>query len=437
MQIKREQLNPTTVKLVIAADPAALDEAKQTALRQLARTMKLSGFRPGKAPLSLVERNADPAALQTEVLDNALNRLYGAALDKERLRPVDQPAISLTKFVPFTTLEFTAEVQVIGEVRLPDYKKLQVAKKPATVTDKDVDEVIKALRTRAAEKSPVARAAQNGDEVVIDFFGKDAQTNEPVNGAEGKGYPLLLGSDTFIPGFETNLIGLLADAKKSFTLAFPKDYGVKALQNRKVTFDVTVTEVREVTEPALDDEFAATVGPVKTVSELKSDINKQLLSEKQAEADRAYQNELVEKLAAGTTAAIPDVLIDEEVTRAEQDLRQNLSYRGQTFEAYLEEQGKDEAAYRAELRGPATERVKAGLALSEVAEQEGLRVTPEELSRRIQLLKGRYSDKAMQAELDKPASARSIASAILTEKTIAKLVEYASAAGKKPLSPKE
>ncbi|HVU59781.1 MAG TPA: trigger factor [Candidatus Saccharimonadales bacterium] len=430
MQITREQLTPTTVRLTVAADPAFLANTKTEVLQRLGRQMKVAGFRPGKAPLPIIEKQADPSTLQSQFLDAALNHLYGDALDQEKLRPVAQPNLTIQTFVPFSTLEFVAEVEAIGDIKLPDYTKIKLPKPTAGVTAKDVDEVVHTLQQRAAERKAVDRAAKNGDETTIDFNGKDAKTDEPVKGADGQGYPLLLGSDTFIPGFETNLVGMKAGETKTFVLTFPKDYGVAALQNRKVSFTVTVTKVQEVAEPKLDDAFAAKVGPFKSLAALREDIRKQLSAEKQREADRAYENELIEKIAAGTTVAIPSVLIDEEVQRAEAELRQNLAYRGQTWPEYLQELGQSEVDYRASLRGPAELRVKAGLALTEIAEREHLSVTPEELSIRLQLLKGQYQDKTMQAELEKPANVRSIMSGMLSDKTIATLVDYATAADK-------
>ena len=425
MQIKREQLNLTTVKLTLTADKALLDDTKQAVLKRLGKNMKLSGFRPGHEPLTVVERNADSSVLQSEFLDEVLNRMYGAALEQEKLRPVAQPKVSIQKFVPFTDLEITAEVEVIGDVKLPDYKKIKLAKKAVAVTEKDIDDVVHSLQQRVAEKKEVTRAAKNGDEVIIDFAGRDAKTGDAIKGADGKSYPLTLDSDTFIPGFESNVTGMKPGEQKEFILVFPKDYGVKALQSRKVIFSVTLNKVQEVSLPKADDTFAGKIGPFKTLASLRDDIKKQLVSEKQSEADRAFENELLDKIADKTTVAIPAMLIDEEVNRAEQEVRQNLTYRGQTWQEYLDSIQQTEDAYRASLREPAERRVKAGLVLTEVAEQEGITVTSEEFQLRMQLLKGQYaSDKQMQAELEKPENARSILSSMLTEKTIARLSEY-------------
>lgn len=200
MQVHKTPLTDTRIKLTVQADQELLDSVKQEVLQQLRREVKIPGFRAGKVPLELVEKNVEPQTLQSQFLDAALNRMYSAALMEQNIRPVAQPSVSITKFVPFTTLEFDAEVDVIGDVILPDYKKVRLERKPVNVTAKNVDEVVQNLRLRMAEKKPVERAAKDKDEVWIDFTGEDAKTHEPIAGADGKDYPLVLGSNTFIPG---------------------------------------------------------------------------------------------------------------------------------------------------------------------------------------------------------------------------------------------
>lgn len=426
MQVTQKNLSDTTVQLNLVADAEMLQSAKTEALTTLAKSVKLQGFRQGKAPLNLVEKNVDPATLQSEFLDIAMNQLYVAALDDKKLRPVAQPKVTVKKFVPFDSLELEVEVEVVGAVKLADYKKMSVEKPAVSITAKDVEAVITNLRTRDAEKVDVTRAAKDSDEVTIDFAGVDAKTKEAINGADGKGYPLVLGSNTFIPGFEPNLIGMKPGDTKSFDITFPKDYGVSALQNRDVTFTVTVHKVKEVKEAKLDDAFAAKVGPFKTVAELKADIKKQLESEKEYQADREYSDKLILAIAEASTVAIPSVLIDEQIDRMEQEERQNLVYRGQTWQEHLEAEGVTEEEHRKNLSKDAELRVKAGLILSEIAEAEKITVTPEELEIRMQLLKGQYPDAQMQAEIEKPENRRDIVSRILSEKTIAKLKEYAA-----------
>ncbi len=419
MNVKRTNKSETEVTLSITASSADLDSIKQHVLKRLAADVKMQGFRKGTAPLALVEKNIDQSLLQTEFLDEAMSHLYSSAAQEEKLRPVTRPDVQIKKFVPFTSLEFDVTTSIIGAVKLPDYKTIKAEKPKVAVVAKDVDEVIKSLQTRAAQQKDVNRAAKSGDQVVIDFLGKDTK-GEPVAGADGKDYPLVLGSDTFIPGFEDNMVGMKAEEEKTFTLTFPKDYGVAALASKDVAFTVTVKKVQELAKPALDDAFAATVGPFKTVAELKTDVKKQLTAEREAEATRNYQNELVGKIVDKTTVALPQALIDQQVVYNIDEVRRNLTYKGQTFEEFLKVEGSTEEDYKKKVIEPQAERqLKTSIALSEIAEKEKLLVTPEELEIRLQLLKGQYAqDQMMQAELDKPENRQDIAQRMLTEKVL-------------------
>jgi trigger factor len=428
MQVKKTTQSPTKLTLTVVATEKELAPIKKHTLGHFQGKVKVAGFREGKVPAEVLEKNVDANSLQTEFLGEAIEQLYVAAANDQQIRPVDRPEISIKKFVPFTQLEFDAEVEVLGEVKLPDYKKTKMTKPSATVTADDVKEVIESLRTRMAEKKDVDRASKDGDQVSIDFAGVDAKTKEPIKGADGKDYPLVLGSNTFIPGFEPELVGLRPGEEKSFTITFPKDYGVAALQNRKVAFTVTVTKIQEIVKPKLDDEFAAKAGPVKTVAELKADIKKQLAQEKQLKADRDFESDLVRDIASKSTVDVPNTLVEDQIERLMRDLQQNIMYRGLTIQEYLEQEGKTEEEYRQDVVRPqAQDRVKASLVLAEIADAEKLDVTPEELEIRMQSLKSEYSsDAQMQAELDKPEARRDVAARLLTEKTISKLVGYAT-----------
>lgn len=425
MQTTTKYENDTKVKLTVTAEAAELTVIKEHVLKHLASSQSnIPGFRKGKAPLNLIEKQLDPAVLQSEFLQHAINDLFIQAIEKENLRTVSQPQVDVTKFVAFTTLEFTAEVEVVGKVTLPDYTKIKVTKPTTAVTDKEVEEVIESLRTRAAERKEVKRAAKDGDEVTIDFSGVDAKTKEVIPGADGKEYALVIGSNTFIPGFEPEVIGLKVGDEKSFDIVFPEDYGQKSLQNKKVTFTIKAHKIQEMVLPKLDDAFAKSVGPFKTVAELKEDIKKQLATDKERSAEQQLENELVQKIAEKTEVALPKVLVDDQIDRLEQEEKQNLMYRGQTWQEHLKDEGLTEEEHREKNRDQAELRVKAGLVLSEIAEAEKLQVTPEELEVQIQILKGQYqSDANMMAEIDKPENRRDIASRILTQKTVAKLKE--------------
>ena len=426
MQVTTKKLSDTRVELTVVADAELLTNSKEAVLRQFAKSAKLQGFRPGKAPLHLVEKSVDEAQLQSEFLSEAVNRMYLLVSEQEKLRAASQPNVEIKKFVPFDTLEIVVEVDAVGDIKLPDYKKLKVAKKDSKVTDKDIDNVLENLTQREANKKEVDRAAKNGDEVIIDFAGSDPKTKEALPNTDGKDYPLGLGSDSFIPGFEKELVGMKAGESKMFDITFPKDYGVSAMQGKKVTFAVTVNKVNELVKPEIDDVFASKVGPFKNVAELKADIKKQLSAEQDSQNQREFENELLEQIIAGTKVAVPESLVNEQLDAMDNEERQNLIYRGQTWEEHLKAEGVTEQEHRARNKEVAEKRVKAGLVLGEIAELEKITVTPEELEIRMQVLKGQYPDKQMQEELNKPENRRNILSRMVTEKTMAKLVGYAS-----------
>lgn len=423
MHITRTDKKPTSITLKISATAEDLAPIKQQVLQRLTDKVRIPGFRSGKAPLNLVEKNVDQKMLLDEFMDYALNQLYAQAVDQEKLRTVSSPKVEVKKFVPFTLVEFEVEVEVIGQIILPSYKDIKVAKKPVSVGAKDVDEVIETLQTRSAERKEISTKAKNSDEVVIDFFGKDDK-GAPIAGGSGKDYPLILGSKAFIPGFEEYLIGTQAGDKKEFTITFPKDYGVAALQSKKVVFAVEVKKVNQLEKPKIDEAFAAKVGPFKTVAELKADIKKQLVAERQMQADRELENEVLKKLGEKVKVEIPEKMVEEQIDRIEGEEKRNLTYRNQTWQEHLDAEGVSEKQHHDNKRPEALERIRIGLALSEISEKENIKVSPEELEIRIQLLRGQYKDEAMQGELDKPENRRDILARMYTEKTIAKLVEY-------------
>jgi len=424
------KLSGTQVELSITAGEEDLFVYKKQAIKKLSPQVKVAGFRKGAAPPALIERNIDPTLLQTEFLDFALSGLYSLAASSNHVRPVTRPEVNVKKFVPYTALEFTVKTHAIGKIKLPNYKTMKFSKPVVNVTNEDVKGVLESLQTRLAEKKGVDRAAKDGDEVTIDFKGFDSK-GKPINGADGKDYPLVLGSNSFIPGFEEQVIGIKMKESKTFTLTFPKDYGVKNLAGKEVKFDVSLKKVEEIIKAKVDDAFAAKIGPFNSVSELKNDIKKQLGIEKQREIDREYHNKLVIKIVDKTHLAVPPPLIEDQANLSLEELRRNLNYRGQTYQEFLEAEGLSEETHRETILLPEAEKqVKTSLILNEIAEVESLQVTPEELEIRIQLLKGQYKDNSMQQELEKPENRRDIASRLLTEKVLSKLEQYSTSSAK-------
>lgn len=425
MQVQRSDISETKVKLTVSLGLEELTHAKQAELKKQATSVKVAGFREGKAPLTVVEKQVDEQQLQASVINHAINDAYGGALEQEKLRTLDQPKVEIGKFVPYTELEFTAEVEIMPKVKLGDYKKIKKTPAKITVSDKEVTDVLNNLLQRSAKKEPVKRAAKNGDEVILDFDGFDSE-GKPVAGASGKDYALELGSKTFIPGFEEALVGVKTGDTKEVKLTFPKDYHAKQLAGTKITFQVVVKEVKSITLPKADDAFAASVGPFKMLAELKKDIKRQLQEQKLVEATNKLKDEIVEELVKQSKFTLPEVLVNDQIAVLEQDFQQNLTYRGITKEEYLKQQGyKNEIAWRQqELRPQAERRVSVGIVLAQVAEVEDLSVADEELQAQLHMYRQQYGKQA--AQFDQPETQREVASRLLTEKTVNRLYELAT-----------
>lgn len=424
MHINRQNISDTKILLTITADIDEFKLAKKEALEKLSKNIKVAGFRQGKVPLAVATKHIDVNVLNNEIVDNLVNDLYLKALREENLNPISKPEIELKKYVPDNEFEINVNIEVIGEIKLPDYKKLATKQSPGAVTAAEVNDVIERLKIQSTEYKEVQRKAKKGDRVWINFEGFDNK-QQPVEGAKGDNYPLLLGSNTFIPGFEDNLIGLGLEQEKSFKIKFPKDYGVKALQSKEVEFKVIITKLEEAIAVNLDDDFAKKIGNFNTLKELKEDIKKQLKIEKENQSQRDFQDQIIKELAKKSKVSIPSSLIDNEITSLDNEFKQNLLYRGESFQDYLKNNDLTEESYKKQdLEPAALERLKAGLALSSVAEKEKIIVSPEDLKKRLELLKTQHAkDSEMLNQLDTADGRRNIVSRMLTEKTITRLME--------------
>jgi trigger factor len=419
-----KKINDTTRLLTIELDAADLAQIKVNTLAHLAKDLKVAGFRPGRVPANIAEKHIDPNELNNHLLEDAVNSAAIKALDVEGIMPLDRPKVEIKRFVPDSTLEFTAELEVIPEIKLGDYKKLKAAKPKVDVSAKDVDDVIDNLRRQHATKQAVKREAKDGDEVTIDFAGTDKDGKE-VEGATGKDYKLVLGGKSFIPGFEEGLVGLKAGDKKDLSLTFPKDYHHESLKGAKVTFAVTVHDVSEVALPKVDDAFAAKIGPFKSVADLMADIKRELGEQKQREADDQLKDSLIEQLVKASKVPVPEVLVTDQMSAIERDFVQNLMYRGQTLEQYLTSKSLTKEQWqKQELHEAAIRRVQVGLVLAELSKIEKIEVSKDELEERLADMLKRYSDSPeIKKQLDTPEARRDLANRVLTEKTVNRLIE--------------
>lgn len=417
----------TQVELKVTLDAKDLKETRQLTLTKLAKQVKVPGFRQGKVPAKVAEKNLDPSAVESQLLQDAVNKYVIEAIDAEGVQPLDRPQVDIDSYDAGKELVFTAKVEVLPEVKLGDYKALKAKRDKVEITKDEIDEVIDRMRQNMAEKKDVDRKAKIGDEVWIDFSGTD-KDGQPVAGATGKDYPLNLGSNTFIPGFEEGLVGKKAGDEFDLPLTFPKDYHHEPLKGAKVTFKVTVKSVKEVVLPKVDDEFAAKVGPFTSAKELKEDITRELKTQKERANDDKLKDDLVEQLVKVSTVPVPAVLVKDQIESIERDTVQNLMYRGMTLDQYLQEQQKSVQEWReTELKDAAERRVQVGLALAELSKVEKIEISKDEFETRLSEMKQQYNDPKTQAQLDTPDARRNLANRVLTEKTVDRLVELNTA----------
>lgn len=424
MKTTVKKLSDTKVELTISLGSEELSAAEQVALTKMAADVKVPGFRKGKVPVSVAAKHVNPAALQEQTLDNALSKAVAEAFMAEKIQALDRPAVDVKKFVPGQELEFTAEVEIIPPVKLGNYKKLKAKRQAVKVEDKEVEEIITRMRENFTEKTEVKRAAKEGDEALIDFTGK--KDDVPFDGGAAKDFALKLGSGQFIPGFEEGVVGHKAGETFDLTLTFPKDYHAKELAGADVVFTVTLHKVNELSLPEVNDEFAAKCGPFTSADELKADIKREITNQKEREADEKLKDDLVGELAEASKVALPELLIDDQIRSIEQDLMQNLMYRGLTLDSYLQTQKfTDKDDWRAKEARPAAEkRVKAGLVLAELSKELGVEVSHEELSAQIEAMKQQYGkDPKIAERFNDPNVHRDIANRMITDKTVEQLIE--------------
>ncbi len=424
MEVKRENLSKVKIKLTIDLKEAELRPHIEKVYKELAKNLKIAGFRPGKAPQFVVEKEVGQDKFYAEVLDSVLPEAYYNAITKEKLVTVNRPEIKVTKYAPTGGLTFEAEVEILPEFTLPDYKKIKVAKKDIKVSAKDIETSIKELQERYAEFKEVSRKAKKDDRAEIDFEG--TQKGAAVEGAKGEKYPITIGAGMFIPGFEENLIGMSKGEEKTFDVTFPKDYHESKLQEQKVTFKVKMISISEKTVPEVNDDFAKKFGIFKNVEEMKKGVEKNLQEVKDMEEKRRLEEEIMTKISEEIKVELPEALIHQEIHRMWHDAEANLQQSGITMERYLEMSKKTREEVEKEMHPDAEKRVKYGLILSKIAEDEKIKATEKEIEVEKAMILASAGENAEEVKkrLAEHEVEHQIENGIVSKKTVDKLFEY-------------
>ena len=381
------------VILEIEVTSAEVDRHFATAYQHVAERTKLPGFRPGKAPRHVIDRFVGRASVIAEAIDHLINDSYDAALDQTTIIPLDQPHVDIdsASVVEGSAVTFTATVEVRPEVALGAYTDYPFSLEPVTITDAEVDEVLGDLRTQQATLRPVdERAALAGDVVAVKFTGTIG--GEPFEGGSADRLPLIIGENRMIPGWEDHLVGLRMGDTTDFDVTFPADYRVETLRDKAAHFAVTLLDLRERLLPDLDDDFAASVGDVKTLQELRDEIRDALLHRAEDEARHRFADRIVDFASTNASVDLPEVMIANEIEIMRDELRSRLAQERLGMEQYLEIARQSPEELAVELRPSAVRRVKSLLVLSAIAEQEGIDADEAEIDAEIAGQMERYGD---------------------------------------------
>ena len=382
-----EKVEKSQVALTIEVNAAEFEAAVEKAYQKMRRKISVPGFRPGKAPRKMIERMYGAEVFFEEAINIAFPEAYEAAAEQEKLQIVGYPTVEMVGEVTKDGFTFKATTPVYPEVTLGEYKGLKAEKPEVKVLAADVDERLKALADRNTRLVSVDRAAKSGDTAVIDFEG--FLDGKPFDGGKGENHNLELGSGSFVPGFEDQVIGMKAGEEKDIDITFPENY-TPELAGKPVVFHVKVNEVKVKEVPALDDEFAKDVSEFDTLKDLKADIKKKLTAERTEAAQRAFEDVLMAKVAEGVEADVPHEMVDLQAEQMTEGFKQQLAAQGIPFDQYLKMTNTTEADFKSQAYGPAEQQVKMDLAISAIVKAEGLEASDDEVEAEMKKVADKY-----------------------------------------------
>ncbi|HFK0383069.1 TPA: trigger factor [Listeria monocytogenes] len=390
MSVKWEKQEGNVGKLTFEIEQEKVKEGLDRAFVKVRKTLNVPGFRKGKVPRQIFNQRFGEEALFQDALDILLPEVYSAAIDEAGIDPVDTPQVNIESMEKGETWVLTAEVTVKPEVKLGDYKGLEVEKRETELTTEELEAELKQLQERQAELVVKEDApAENGDTVILDFEGfKDGVAFE---GGQAENHSLELGSGQFIPGFEEKLVGLKAGDEADIELTFPEEYHAEDLAGQPVVFKVKLHEIKTKEVPALDDELAKDIDEeVKTLDELKEKISKRLQEAKEESVAQAKQEEVIAKAVENAEVDIPHAMVHHEADHLMNHFAQDLQAQGLTPELYYQFTGQTEEAMHAQMEKDAEKRVKMNLVLEAIAEAENIEPTEEAIDEEISTLAEKY-----------------------------------------------
>ena len=383
-----EKLEKSRVAVTVEVGAEEFEAAVAKAYAKARGKLSIPGFRPGKAPRKMIEKLYGAGVFYSDAVDIALPEAYTQAIGQSGLDVVGYPEIEIVDDkIDENGFTFKATVAVYPEVKLGEYKGLTAEKEEIKVSADDVKERLNEMAERNARLVSVDRKAKKGDIAVIDFEGFD--NGEAFEGGKGENYELELGSGSFVPGFEDQLVGMKAGEEKDIDITFPENY-TPELAGKPVVFHVKVNEVKHKEVPAIDDEFAKDVSEFDTLEELKADTRKKLVEDREAAAQRAFEDALMQKVADGIQADIPDEMVDVQAQQMMENFQQQLAAQGIPFDQYLKMTNTAEADFRKQAQGPAADQVKMDLAVEAIIKAEGLEASDEDVESEMKSVAEKY-----------------------------------------------
>lgn len=382
MSLQVENMEKNMAKLTIEVSAEELEKAIQGAYLKQRNKISVPGFRKGKVPRQMIEKMYGVGIFYEDAANALIPTAYGKAYDECELDIVSQPKVEVVQLEKGKPFIFTAEVAVKPEVTLGEYKGLSVDKVSNRVTAKEIDAKLEEEQKKNARTVVVEdRAVQDGDEVVLDSEG--FVDGVAFEGGKGENYPLTIGSGSFIPGFEEQLIGAEAEKEVEVNVTFPEEYHSEDLAGKAAVFKCTVHEIKAKELPELDDEFAAEVSEFDTLDAYKADIKAKIKEQKIADGNRKKEDQAVEKAVANATMEIPEAMIDTQVNQMAQDFAQRIQQQGLSMEQYFQFTGMTAESMMEELRPQAVKRIETRLVLEAIAKAENIEITDERIDEEL------------------------------------------------------
>ena len=393
MSLQVENLEKNMAKLTIEVPASEFEKALQSAYNKQKKSISVPGFRKGKVPRQMVEKMYGPEIFYEDAANELIPTAYEEELKNCDLEIVSRPTVDIVQIKKGENFIFTAEVAVKPEVTLGEYKGMEVDKTSTRVTQKEVEAKIKEEAEKNARTVTVeGRPVQDGDEVILDFEG--FVDGEAFEGGKGENYPLTIGSGSFIPGFEEQLVGAEAEKEVEVKVTFPEEYHAEELKGKDAVFKCTIHEIKEKQIPEIDDEFAAEVSEFGTLDEYKDDVKAKIKEQKENEGKQKKEDQAVEKAVANATMEIPEAMIDEQVRQMVNEFAQNMQYQGISFEQYCQITGMTLEKIQEETRPQAVKRIETRLVLEAIAKAENIEVTEERLDEEIKKMAESYNMEA-------------------------------------------